>query len=75
MTFLVKNRSENDVKKHKKTSPAKRGAIAPVRTSELLASKKKIGGGPGPPCLFLVAQGPPQKYYFTYIHLFFIGFL
>ena len=34
--------------KNQKKSPAERGAIATVRTSELVALKKNIGGGPGP---------------------------
>ena len=57
----VKNRSKNKLKNTKKTLPAKRGAIAPVRTSELLASNFFFGvGGLGPNFYFLGARPPPK---------------
>ena len=55
---------KNKTAKHSKTAQnlekrSKRGAIAPVRYSELLASKEKMGGG-WAPIFIMGAQGSPK---------------
>ena len=56
--------------KTQKKFPAKRGAIAPVRTSEMLASIFFFyGWGPGPPNFYLEAQGPQKHSFFKFVFL------